>query len=138
LCFFGPAQLPRSEGNAASFPVPGPQARQPNHEAFKRQAMRILLSVLSFAFEMLAALIAFSYTVISFPLTTRVLLAGINAFRDQLLPLFLPETYKAMADIALWPSLILFAGFAICVHFAMDLMRTIFNNWRFPGEPDRS
>ena len=98
--------------------------------------MRILLSVLSFAFKMAAALIAFSYTVNRFPVTTRDLLAGIKAFRDQVLPLFFAETYKAWVDIALWPSLILFAGFAIWVHFALDLIRTIFNNWRFPDEPD--
>jgi hypothetical protein len=110
--------------------------RATDHEAYGRPLARIFLSAFSFAFKMIVSLIALAYAAISFPVTIRDLLTDVQQFRDEATAMLLPDTYQAWADIALWPSLILFAGFATAVHAAMDLTRAIFNNWRFPGEAD--
>ena len=98
--------------------------------------MRLLFSILSYAFKLLLALIAFTFTAIEFPVTLRDLLAEVNDIRDQVSPLFSQDNYRAAAEIALWPNLIVFAGFAVAVHFAMDLLRLIFSGGRYPRETE--
>ncbi len=95
--------------------------------------MNFLRSLSGFAFRLFLALGAFTYTAIDFPVTMRDLLAGSKHVSEQISFLGLPDSTMVWLDIMLWPNLIVFAGFALAVHFGIDLIRTLFNGGRFPG-----
>jgi hypothetical protein len=100
--------------------------------------MRLLFSLSSFAFTMILALIAFTYTAIHFPTTMRDFLAGAQHVRDQISLLGLPDSYMVWVDIFLQPNQIVLVGFAIAMRFAIGLIGTLFRGGSFPGEPDAS
>jgi len=98
--------------------------------------MRLFFSLSTFAFTMILALIAFTYTAIHFPTTMRDILAGAQYLRDHISSLGLPDSYMVWVDIFLQPNQIVLVGFAIAMRFAMDVIRSIFNGGRFPAGPD--
>ena len=98
--------------------------------------MRLFFSLSTFAFTMILALIAFTYTAIHYPTTMRDILAGAQYLRDHISSLGLPDSYMVWVDIFLQPNQIVLVGFAIAMRFAMDIIRSIFNGGRFPGGPD--
>ena len=98
--------------------------------------MRLLFQVSSFAFTMILALIAFTYTAIHFPTTMRAFLAHAQHIRDQISLVGLPDSYMVWVDIFLQPNQIVLVGFAIAMRFAMGVIGTIFGGGNFRGEAD--
>jgi hypothetical protein len=98
--------------------------------------MRLFFSLSTFAFTMILALIAFTYTAIHYPSTMRDILAAAQYARDHISSLGLPDSYMVWVDIFLQPNQIVLVGFAIAMRFAMDVIRSIFNGGRFPGGAD--
>ncbi|MGO9171712.1 MAG: hypothetical protein ACLP7P_07075 [Rhodomicrobium sp.] len=98
--------------------------------------MRLFLSLSSFAFTMILALVAFTYTAIHFPTTMRDILAGAQHIRDQISLLGLPDSYMVWVDIFLQPNQIVLVGFSIAMRFAIGIIGSIFSGGTFPGEPD--
>ena len=98
--------------------------------------MRLIFSLSTFAFTMILALIAFTYTAIHFPTTMRDFLAGAAHVRDQVSLLGLPDSYMVWVDIFLQPNQIVLVGFAIAMRFAIGVIGAIFSGGAFPGEPD--
>ena len=88
--------------------------------------MRLIFSLLNFAFTLVLALIAFTYTAIEFRVTMQALLTRVNHIHDRISYLVLPENSMVWADIFLWSNLIVFAGFVLAVQFAKDLLRITF------------
>jgi hypothetical protein len=98
--------------------------------------MRLFFSLSTFAFTMILALIAFTYTAIHYPSTMRDILAGAAYVRDQLSSLGLPDSYMVWVDIFLQPNQIVLVGFAIAMRLAMDIIGSILNGGRFPTRAD--
>ncbi|MFY9642827.1 MAG: hypothetical protein WCD20_20910 [Rhodomicrobium sp.] len=98
--------------------------------------MRLIFSLSAFAFTMILALIAFTYTAIHFPTTMRDFLAGAQHVRDQVSLLGLPDSYMVWVDIFLQPNQIVLIGFSIAMRAAIGLIAAIFGGGRFPGESD--
>ncbi len=88
--------------------------------------MRLIFSLLNFAFTLMLALIAFTYAAIEFPVTMQDLMTRVNHIHDRISYLVLPEDSMVWADIFLWSNLIVFGGFVLAVQFAKDLLRIIF------------
>ena len=98
--------------------------------------MRLFFSLSAFAFTMILALIAFTYTAIHFPTTMRDLLAGAQHVRDQISLLGLPDSYMVWVDIFLQPNQIVLVGFAIVMRFLLGLIGAIFGGGAFPAGSD--
>jgi len=98
--------------------------------------MRLFFSLSSFAFTMILALIAFTYTAIHFPSTMRDILAGAQHVRDQISLLGLPDSYMVWVDIFLQPNQIVLVGFSIAMRFAIGIIGSIFSSGTFPDDPD--
>jgi hypothetical protein len=98
--------------------------------------MRLLFSLSAFAFTMILALVAFTYTAIHFPTTMRDFLAGAQHVRDQVSLLGLPDSYMVWVDIFLQPNQIVLVGFSIAMRFAIGVIVAVFSGGRFTGEPD--
>lgn len=98
--------------------------------------MRLIFSMSAFAFTMVLALIAFTYTAIHFPTTMRDLLAGAQHMRDQISLLGLPDSYMVWVDIFLQPNQIVLVGFSIAMRFLLGLAKAIFGGWAISGESD--
>ena len=98
--------------------------------------MRLFFSLSAFAFTMILALIAFTYTAIHFPTTMRDLLAGAQHVRDQISLVGLPDSYMVWVDIFLQPNQIVLVGFSIAMRFAIGIIGVIFGGGSFPAEPD--
>ncbi len=98
--------------------------------------MRLIFSLSAFAFTMILALIAFTYTAIHFPTTMRDLLAGAQHVRDQVSLLGLPDSYMVWVDIFLQPNQIVLVGFSIAMRFAIGVIAAVFSGGRLSGEPD--
>jgi hypothetical protein len=98
--------------------------------------MRLFFSLSSFAFTMILALIAFTYTAIHFPTTMRELLAGAQHVREQISSLGLPDSYMVWVDIFLQPNQIVLVGFSIAMRFAIGVIGSIFSGGSDAGEPD--
>lgn len=98
--------------------------------------MKLFLSLSTFAFTMILALIAFTYTAIHFPATMQNLLAGVDGARDQISLLGLPDSYMAWVAIFLQPNQIVLAGFSIVMRFVIGIIGALFSGGRFPGAED--
>jgi hypothetical protein len=98
--------------------------------------MKLFISLSSFAFTMIVALVAFTYTIINFPTTMRDLLAGAQHVRDHFSLLGLPDSYMIWVDILLQPTQIVFVGFSIATRLAIEIIRTFFGGWRYPSARD--
>jgi hypothetical protein len=96
--------------------------------------MRLFFSLSSFAFTMIVALLAFTYTVIHFPTTMRDLLAGAQHVRDQITLLGLPDSYMVWVDILLQPAQIVFVGFSIATRFVIEIIGSFFGSG-YPTAP---
>ncbi len=88
--------------------------------------MRLLLSLSTFAFTMILALIAFTFTAIHYPTTMRDLLYGAQEVRDRISLLGLPDSYMVWVDIFLQPNQIVLVAFAIAMRFAVSVVTGIF------------
>ena len=88
--------------------------------------MRLFFSLTSFAFTMILALIAFTYTAIHFPSTMRDLLAGAKHVQEEISYLGLPDSYMVWVDIFLQPNQIVLVGFSIAMRFAISLIGSLF------------
>src|SRR5271166_4541989 len=87
--------------------------------------MRLFFSLSAFAFTMILALIAFTYTAIHFPTTMRNLLAGAQHVRDQISLLGLPDSYMVWVDIFLQPNQIVLVGYSIAVRFLLGILGSV-------------
>ncbi|MBI4723690.1 MAG: hypothetical protein HY765_01320 [Rhodomicrobium sp.] len=96
--------------------------------------MRLFFSLSSFAFTMILALIAFTFTAIHYPSTMRDLLYGAQEVRDKVSLLGLPDSYMVWVDIFLQPNQIVLVGFAIAMRFALSLTGSIFGVGNYQGE----
>jgi hypothetical protein len=96
--------------------------------------MRLLLSLSSFAFTMILALIAFTYTAINYPTTMRDLLHGAEHVRDRISLLGLPDSYMVWVDIFLQPNQIVLVGYAIAMRFAIAMVVSIFGGGSYPSD----
>ncbi len=92
--------------------------------------MRLFFSLTSFAFTMILALIAFTYTAIHFPSTMRDLLAGAKHVQEEISYLGLPDSYMVWVDIFLQPNQIVLVGFSIAMRFAISLIGSLFGGSR--------
>jgi hypothetical protein len=95
---------------------------EPVRRQIESQAMRLFFSLTSFAFTMILALIAFTYTAIHFPTTMRDLLAGAKHAQDALSSLGLPDSYMVWVDIFLQPNQIVLVGYSIAMRLALSLL----------------
>ncbi len=98
--------------------------------------MRLFFSLSAFAFTIILALIAFTYTAIHFPTTMRDLLAGAQHVRDQISSLGLPDSYMVWVDIFLQPNQIVLVGFSILMRFAIGLIGSVFGVGSSGGDED--
>ena len=87
--------------------------------------MKLFFSLTSFAFTMILALIAFTYTAIHFPTTMRDLLAGAKHVQEELSLLGLPDSYMVWVDIFLQPNQIVLVGYSIAMRFAISLIGSL-------------
>ncbi len=87
--------------------------------------MRLFFSLTSFAFTMILALIAFTYTAIHFPTTMRDLLAGAKHVQEELSSLGLPDSYMVWVDIFLQPNQIVLVGYSIAMRLAISLIGSL-------------
>ncbi len=87
--------------------------------------MRLFFSLTSFAFTMILALIAFTYTAIHFPTTMRDLLAGAKHVQEQLSSLGLPDSYMVWVDIFLQPNQIVLVGYSIAMRFVIGIIGSV-------------
>jgi hypothetical protein len=87
--------------------------------------MRLFFSLTSFAFTMILALIAFTYTAIHFPTTMRDLLAGAKHVQEELSLLGLPDSYMVWVDIFLQPNQIVLVGYSIAMRLAISLISSL-------------
>jgi hypothetical protein len=97
--------------------------------------MRLFFSLSSFAFTMILALIAFTYTAIHFPTTMRDCLAGAQHVRDQISLLGLPDSYMVWVDIFLQPNQIVLVGFSIVMRFLIGLAGSLLGVGSYPEAP---
>jgi hypothetical protein len=97
--------------------------------------MRLFFSLSSFAFTMILALIAFTYTAIHFPTTMRDCLAGAQHVRDQFSLLGLPDSYMVWVDIFLQPNQIVLVGFSIVMRFLIGLAGSLLGVGSYPEAP---
>jgi hypothetical protein len=97
--------------------------------------MRLIFSLSSFAFTMILALIAFTYTAIHHPTFMRDLLYGAQEVRDRISLLGLPDSYMVWVDIFLQPNQIVLVGFAIAMRFVLGLIGSIFSLGNYPSRP---
>jgi hypothetical protein len=97
--------------------------------------MRLFFSLSSFAFTMLLALVAFTYTAIHHPTTMRDLLYGAQEVRDRISLLGLPDSYMVWVDIFLQPNQIVLIGFSIAMRLLIGLVGSIFGS-RYPDAAD--
>jgi len=88
--------------------------------------MKLFFSLTSFAFTMILALIAFTYTAIHFPTTMRDLLAGAKHVQDELSSFGLPDSYMVWVDIFLQPNQIVLIGYSIAMRLAISLIGSLF------------
>lgn len=88
--------------------------------------MKLFFSLTSFAFTMILALIAFTYTAIHFPTTMRDLLAGAKHVQEDLSSLGLPDSYMVWVDIFLQPNQIVLVGYSIAMRLAISLIGSLF------------
>lgn len=88
--------------------------------------MKLFFSLTSFAFTMILALIAFTYTAIHFPTTMRDLLAGAKNVQAELSSLGLPDSYMVWVDIVLQPNQIVLVGYSIAMRFAISVIGSLF------------
>ncbi len=98
--------------------------------------MRLFFSLSAFAFTMILALIAFTYTAIHFPTAMRDILAGVQHVRDQVSLLGLPDSYMVWVYIFLEPNQIVLVGFSIAMRFGIGVIGVVFSGGRFPGDAD--
>jgi hypothetical protein len=95
--------------------------------------MRLFFSLSAFAFTMILALIAFTYTAIHFPTTMRDFLSGAQHARDQISLLGLPDSYMVWVDIFLQPNQIVLVGYSIAVRFLLGILGSIVGGSRYSG-----
>jgi hypothetical protein len=103
----------------------GARDHEPIRRANERQAMKLFFSLTSFAFTMILALIAFTYTAIHFPTTMRDLLAGAKHVQEDLSSFGLPDSYMVWVDIFLQPNQIVLVGYSIAMRFAITLIGSL-------------
>ena len=87
--------------------------------------MKLFFSLTSFAFTMILALIAFTYTAIHFPTTMRDLLAGAKHVQEELSSFGLPDSYMVWVDIFLQPNQIVLVGYSIAMRLAISLIGSL-------------
>ncbi len=95
--------------------------------------MRLFFSLSAFAFTMILALIAFTYTAIHYPTTMRDCLAGAQHARDQISLLGLPDSYMVWVDIFLQPNQIVLVGYSIAVRFLLGILGSVIGGGRYSG-----
>jgi hypothetical protein len=100
--------------------------------------MRLIFSLSAFAFTMILALIAFTYTAIHFPTTMRDFLATAEQIRSKISLLGLPDSYMVWVDIFLQPNQIVLVGFAIGMRLVIGVIGTVLGRGRFPSDPGTS
>jgi hypothetical protein len=88
--------------------------------------MKFLYTLSAFAFTLILALIAFTYTAINFSATMRDLLIGVQHVRDQVQQAYLSDNYMVWVNILLQPSLIVFVGFSIMMQLLAGIIASIF------------
>jgi hypothetical protein len=94
--------------------------------------MKLFFSLSAFAFTMMLALVAFTYTAIQFPTAMRNLLAGAQHVRDQVSLLGLPDSYMVWVDIFLQANQIVLVGYSILIRFVLGAIASIFEAERVP------
>jgi hypothetical protein len=98
--------------------------------------MKLFFSLSAFAFTMVLALIAFTYTAIHFPTTMRDLLAGAKHVQEEISSLGLPDSYMVWVDIFLQPNQIVLVGFSIVMRLVIELVGSIFSGGSSGNDPD--
>lgn len=83
----------------------------------------------------MVALFAFTFSAIHFPTTVRGWLLRAQGFHDQVIALQLPDTQVLWLDILFQAQQLVFLGYVIVTHLAMEVLRTIFTCFRNQGRP---
>lgn len=83
--------------------------------------MKVLRSLSVFVLTIISALAAFTYVTVEFPVAMRNLLASVDQFRIFTTGAAMFEDFHAWLGILLWPSLVVFIGFASAVHLVINL-----------------
>jgi hypothetical protein len=97
--------------------------------------MKLLASVSFFSLKVSLALVAFSYTAIQFPVTTRDLMVSVNRIGEYI-ACQIPQAYIPWVRILFWPNLIIFVGFTVAVHIVTDLAyRALFRKRQLMKRP---
>jgi hypothetical protein len=99
--------------------------------------MKLLFSLSSFAFTMILALVAFTYTAIHYPTFMRDLLAGAQHLREQISLLGLPDSYMVWVDIFLQSNQIVLVGFSILMRLIIGVIGSLLPG-RTPSPPNIS
>src|SRR5579883_2553414 len=100
--------------------------------------MKLFFSLSLFAFTVILALIAFTFTTIYFPTTMRDLLYGAEQVRRQISYLGLSDRYMVWVDILLQPTQVVLVGIAIVIRFAVGVLTSIVSGGFLLGNHDYS
>src|ERR1700741_2782763 len=99
--------------------------------------MKLLFSLSSFAFTMILALVAFTYTAIHYPTFMRDLLAGAQQLREQISLLGLPDSYMVWVDIFLPSNQMVLVCFSILMRLIIGIIGSLLPG-RAPSPPNIS
>ena len=89
--------------------------------------MRFLFSISAFAVTMILALVAFTYTTVTYPETMHEFLAAAQHVKEYVQE-YLPDKHKVWVDILLHPAQIVLIGFSIAMRIFIGILSSIL--WR--------